>query len=156
MGMALKDLGIPIVQIGGAEDLVCQGADVDLRGKLTWRESAWVMKNARAAVVIDSFPSHLAGALAVPVVVLYGPAPARVTGPRGDPEKIINLEPNKLDVCPNLTNCWGIQDQQKCRTPCINTITPMRIRRALKELLKTTETSENDHLNEGIERRESS
>lgn len=137
MGMVVKSLGIPTVQIGGSDDLVCQDVDLDLRGRLTWRETAWVMKNAKAAVVIDSFPSHLAAALAVPVVVLYGPAPARVTRPKGNPELIINLEPNKLDVCPNLTNCWGKPGEQRCRTPCINTITPMRIRKALKELMMT-------------------
>lgn len=136
MDMAVKGLGYKIVQVGSSSDIACREADYDLRGKLTWRETAWVMKNAKAAVVIDSFPSHLAGALGTPVVVLYGPAPARVTGPRGDEARIINLEPNKLDVCPNLTNCWGNPGEKRCTTPCINTVSPMKVRKALKSLLE--------------------
>lgn len=60
------------------------------------------MKMAKAAVVIDSYPAHLAGAVGTPAVVLFGPAPARVTGPRSDDAKIICLEPNHLDVCPEV------------------------------------------------------
>jgi ADP-heptose:LPS heptosyltransferase/glycosyltransferase involved in cell wall biosynthesis len=139
MDTAVKGLGYDIVQVGGGDDLACKIATLDLRGKLTWRETAWVMKNAKVAVVIDSYPSHLAGALGTPVVVIYGPAPARVTGPRGDEEKIINLEPNKLDVCPNLTNCWGSPGERKCTTPCINTVNPMTVRKSVKKLLQPPE-----------------
>lgn len=139
MDMALTNIGYPVVQVGGQDDIVCREADLDLRGKLTWRQTAWVMKNAKCAVVIDSYPSHLAGALGTPVVVLYGPAPARVTGPRGDESKIINLEPNKLDVCPNLTNCWGDPAGKQCKSPCINTLSPMKVRKAVKQLLQREE-----------------
>jgi ADP-heptose:LPS heptosyltransferase len=88
-------------------------------------------------VVIDSFPSHLAGALGTPVVVLYGPAPARVTQPRGDKERIINLEPNMLDVCNILSHCWSTppSGKKKCTSPCINTISPLKIINAVKKLL---------------------
>jgi len=133
--MALKGISYPIVQIGSKEDLACQVASLDLRGKLSWRETAWVMKRAKAAVCVDSFPMHLAGALGTPVVALFGPAPARVTGPLGDPEKIICLEPNKLDVCSNLTNCWGQPGKNKCLSPCINSINPLTVKKALKKLL---------------------
>jgi len=132
MDMAVKNIGLPVVQIGGRADPACNEAALDLRGKLTWRESAWVMKRAKAAVVIDSFPAHLAGALGTPVVVLFGPAPARVVGPVGK-GPIICLEPDKLAVCPSLTNCHG---SGKCQSPCINSINPMAIRKALKGLLE--------------------
>jgi ADP-heptose:LPS heptosyltransferase len=127
------------VQLGMGKDLACHGATLDLREKLSWRESAHVMKNAKAAVVIDSFLSHLAGVLNTPVVVLYGPAPARVTGPRGQQERIINLEPNKLDVCPITSNCWGHPGKNQCTSPCINTLNPMHVVKALQEFLKPKE-----------------
>lgn len=136
MDIVLKTINIPIIQVGGPEDKACQKATIDLRGKLTWRETAWIMKRAKAAIVIDSFPSHLAGALGTPVIVLFGPAPARVTGPIGE-GKIVNLEPNKLDVCPISSNCWGNPPpgHKKCTTPCINSINPMLVRKELKKLL---------------------
>ena len=124
------------IQLGSGKDLACRNVTLDLREKLSWRESAWVMKNARAAVVIDSFLSHLAGVLNTPAVVLYGPAPARVTGPRGPQERIINLEPNKLDVCPITANCWGQPGKNQCVSPCINTINPMIVVQSLNKLME--------------------
>ena len=135
MDFALKGLEIPKVQIGGADDLLSQTVDLDLRGKLSFRESAWVMARAKAAVVVDSFVSHLAGALGTPAVVIFGPAPARVVGPKGDPKKLIFLEPNKLEVCPILSNCWGKPGKNKCLSPCINSISPILVRKALLSLI---------------------
>lgn len=127
-----KGEGLSFVQIGGPADLSCRNVDVDLRGKLTWRQSAWVMRRARAAVVVDSFPSHLAGAVGTPAVVLFGPAPARVTGPKG--ENIICLEPDMLKVCDTLSHCWG--EEGGCESPCINTITPFQVKDALFSVLE--------------------
>lgn len=134
MQYVINDLPYPVVQIGGASDHYCEGA-LDYRG-LSFRENAFIMSKALAAVVVDSFPSHLAGAVGVPVIVLYGPAPARVVGPRADESIVVNVEPNKLEVCPNLTSCWGHSGQNICQSPCINTINPMQIRDALLDLIK--------------------
>jgi len=141
MDMVIKNIGIPVVQIGGGSDMVCHEA-IDLRKKLSWREAAWVMNRAKAAVVIDSFPSYLAGALGTPVVVLYGPAPERVVGPRvQDKDDYIALEPDMLQVCRSMTRCWGLRNRQivKCLSPCINTISPEKIRNALNHLIKQSD-----------------
>lgn len=137
MDVAAKEIRkkYPIIQVGGTLDLKCENIDLDLRGSLSFRETAYIMTKALAAVVIDSFPSHLAGHLKTPVVVLYGPAPARVTQPRGDSNLIINLEPNRLDVCENLTTCWGASGKNPCDKPCINTINPHLIVKKIYELL---------------------
>jgi len=133
MGMVIMGLNIPVIQIGGKADLYCKGA-IDLRGILSFTETAWVMKHAKAAVVIDSFPSHLAGALGIPAIVLYGPAPARVVGPIHDREiPWFDMEPDKLRVCKNTYNCYG-RDRQ-CISPCINSIHPMTIKKNLKMIL---------------------
>ena len=135
MNIVIRGIDLPSVQLGGKLDKYCDNVDLDLRGKLSFRESAWVMKHAKVAIVIDSFLAHLAGHLRTPVVVLYGPAPARVTQPRADKNKLINLEPNKLDVCKPLTSCWGKPNEGACDSPCINTINPQIVIRATKELL---------------------
>lgn len=133
MDVALKGIGIPIVQLGGPSDIRCK-SDLDLCGKLGWRESAWVMAGARAAVVVDSFLSHLAGAVGTNAVILYGPAPARVVGPRAQYNaKIINLQPDMLAVCKIMSHCWGNNPQ--CQSPCIHTISPAKVKKALEELL---------------------
>jgi len=131
MDLVLAGTPLPVVQIGSHEDPLCRYASLDLRGKLSFQESAWVVGHATAGVVIDSFPAHLCGALGTPAVVLYGPAPARVTHPRDDNGVIVNLEPNRLDACPILTTCWGAPSRRPCKTPCINTIKPEAVRAAL-------------------------
>lgn len=137
--MATKKLPFPVVQIGGPLDLVCRNAKLDLRSKLTFRESAWVMAHANAALCIDSFVSHLAGAVGTPAVVLFGPAPSRVTGCRADFAKVVNLEPEMLRVCPILSHCWGQPPpgKHKCMSPCINSIHPIQVRKALLRMLET-------------------
>ena len=132
MSHVIKGLKMPVVQIGAKTDMVCEGA-LDYRG-LTFNQTSYVMQNAKAAVVIDSFPSHLAGALHVPVVVLFGPAPARVVAPIADPDKLICMEPDKLRVCKSLSNCWG--QNRNCQSPCINSINPLEVRKALLSLLE--------------------
>jgi ADP-heptose:LPS heptosyltransferase/glycosyltransferase involved in cell wall biosynthesis len=133
MDMVLKDIGLAVVQLGGPDDIRCK-SDLDLCGKLTWQESAWIMQHAKKAVVIDSFLSHLAGAVGTDAVVLYGPAPPRVVQPRVQGCEIINLKPDMLKVCRSMTHCWSTSRQ--CESPCIHTINPMDIRKALEGLLK--------------------
>jgi ADP-heptose:LPS heptosyltransferase/glycosyltransferase involved in cell wall biosynthesis len=135
MDMVAEKLSLPIIQIGGRSDRKVKKA-IDLREKLSFRETAYIMKHAEAAVVIDSFPAHLAGALGTPVVVLFGPAPARVTHPKGDRSKMVFLEPNMLDVCNILSHCWSasLEGKTKCKAPCINTISPQLILQGLSSL----------------------
>lgn len=137
--MATKKLPFPIVQIGGALDLVCRNAKLDLRAKLTFRESAWVMAHAKGAICIDSVVSHLAGAIGTLAVVLFGPAPSRVTGPRDDAGNITCIGPEMMKVCPILSHCWGQPPpgKHKCTSPCINSIAPAEVRKALLELLES-------------------
>jgi ADP-heptose:LPS heptosyltransferase len=138
MGLVIKGLPYKVVQIGAKSDLCCEGA-IDLRGKLTWTESAFVMAKAIASVTIDSFCSHLSGAVDTKGVVLFGPAPARVTGPRHDKAvEMIFLQPNMLDVCQCMHHCWGnfAQGAKKCQSPCINTINPLKVKESLLHLLK--------------------
>lgn len=145
--IVLDGIEMPVVQIGSTRDKASQKARMDLRGALDWRESAYVMKRAEAAIVMDSFPSHLAGAVGTPAVVLFGPAPARVTGPRFDSTPHVFLQPNMLDACPILNHCWGNPPQGKfpCTSPCINSIHPQDVKDALINLL---ERGKDDRINE--------
>lgn len=129
---SIKQLGYEVVQLGGVSDWAVPGS-VDLRGKLTYRETAYVMQRAAAAVTVDSFLSHLAGCLEVPQVCLFGPAPSRVTRPYvEDEDTLICIEPNRFDVCPICGACYG---DYKCPSPCIGTISPFQVLEQLKTLL---------------------
>ncbi len=134
MDSVVQRIPYPTVQIGSNDDMFCPSVSLDLRGKLNFNQTAYVMKRAKVAIVIDSFPSHLAGAVGTPVVVIYGPGPARVTGPVGNPNKIINLEADKLKYCERMTNCWGYF--RGCKEPCINKIHPDRVFEAFCSLIR--------------------
>jgi hypothetical protein len=129
----LKNMGLFVIQIGGENDYRVRCADLNLCGQLSWRETAWVIAHANVFVGPDSGPMHLAAALGTNTVGLFGPAPARVTGAKAQHgAKVINLEPNKLEVCRSLTNCWG---RIGCAAPCINTISPAKVKEAIKQLI---------------------
>lgn len=133
MDLVLKGLDLPAIQLGAKRDRVACLA-TDLRGKTSFRESAWIVAHAKGAMVIDSFMSHLCGALGTPVVVLYGPSPARVVGPRVQRKGgYISMEPAMLDVCKSMTRCWGARNRMgvdKCISPCLHTINPLSVRKA--------------------------
>jgi hypothetical protein len=143
MHKVIKGMNYNFIQIGGEYDK--RVGVIDLCGKLTFNQTAFILQKAKACVCIDSFPAHLAGALGVPSVVLFGPAPARVTGPRFQKDEnrvykdtyLIELQPSMLDVCSVLSHCWGTpkQTNNKCLTPCINTISPKTIRKSLESIL---------------------
>lgn len=139
MDVVLRGIDLPAVQLGSTVDAVCHKA-MDLRGKLSFRESAWVVARAKGGIVIDSFMSHLCGALGTPVVVLYGPSPARVVCPRIQGSGgYVALEPNMLDVCKSMTRCWGVRNRMgvsECTSPCINTLNPLTVRKALLSLIE--------------------
>lgn len=134
MDEATTDLPYPIVQIGSLDDPLCINTVHDTRG-CSFEVSARIVKNAKAALVIDSYPAHLCGALGTPALVLFGPAPARIARPRDDFGVVSCLEPDRIDVCPAMTTCWGAFGKRPCKTPCINTLKPSEVRASFLDLL---------------------
>ena len=68
------------IQVGGKDDYPA-GAGLDLRGRLSFQETAWVVSKAKIAVTVDSFISHLAGAQGISQVVLFGSGNYNVVKP---------------------------------------------------------------------------
>ena len=82
----------PVVVIGGREDAALAGEVVaaapgrawSAAGELSLRESAAVIRRARALVTNDSAPLHLATAVGTPAVAIFGSTvPEQGFGPRG-------------------------------------------------------------------------
>lgn len=61
---------IDVVQIGLPNEELLPGC-LDYRGK-TYAQSFFIVKNAYAALAVDTFGAHIAGAMGTPHVVLYG------------------------------------------------------------------------------------
>ncbi len=96
--------GLEIAVTGGVEDRlsaqVVQSAvsrpAADLTGRTTLRELLGVIRAAAVFVTNDTGPMHMANALRVPVVAVFGPTEPAVTAPYHEPRTIL-----KKDVV-----CW--------------------------------------------------
>jgi len=96
-GILQERRGAEIAVTGTAEDrpaaaAICAGLRrpaADLTGKTTLRELLAVIRAAAVFVTNDSGPMHLANALRVPVVALFGPTDPAVTAPYHEPRTIL-------------------------------------------------------------------
>ncbi|MEY4667380.1 MAG: lipopolysaccharide heptosyltransferase [Pseudomonadota bacterium] len=79
---------------------------VNAVGKTNLRELVGIIHGARACIGPDSGPGHIAGALGVPHVTLFGPTPAGRNAPRGSESlsvvSSIGCAPCRRRVCPGL------------------------------------------------------
>ncbi|MBF0162596.1 MAG: putative lipopolysaccharide heptosyltransferase III [Magnetococcales bacterium] len=60
---------------------LCRRPPIDMSGRLTVRQLAALTARCRLFFGVDTAPAHMAAALDVPVVVLFGPSGARLWGP---------------------------------------------------------------------------
>jgi 3-deoxy-D-manno-octulosonic-acid transferase/heptosyltransferase-1 len=85
---------------------------LNLAGKTTLKELAYLYTRCRLVVTTDTGPMHIAAAMGVPVVALFGPTAPWRTGPYGKGHTVIrkNLDcsPCFRKKCSNLTCMKGI------------------------------------------------
>ena len=122
------------IQVGSQNDYSAF-ADLDLRGKLSFRETAWIVSKARIAVTVDSFISHLCGALGVSQVCLFGSGNANVVQPLQVNGTLIKMEPDYIRQCKGLGPCSaGVRD---CPTKCTGVHDPRQILKNLSQIEKS-------------------
>lgn len=82
---------------------------VNLVGKTTLKELAYIIKQAQAFVGGDTGPMHLAVAVGTPVVALFGPTDAKRNGPYGDKNIVLNIDADCAGcwqrACPKSLDC---------------------------------------------------
>ncbi len=80
-----------------------------LCGETGLSDLAGVLSRLSLLVTNDSGPMHVAAALGVPVVAVFGPTDSRETGPVGDAHRIVrepvHCSPCKLRECPIDHRC---------------------------------------------------
>ncbi|MDE1170002.1 MAG: glycosyltransferase family 9 protein [Verrucomicrobium sp.] len=123
---------VPFVVVGQGPWFPLEGANVtDLRDRLTLPKLMSVLSEAAAVVSPDSGPSHLAAALGVPTLALFGATDWRKTRPIGPRVAIerypVPCSPCLKRVCP-----------QKIPMVCMSEITPIHVVRYLSHLLGLT------------------
>ena len=93
------------------------------------------MLSADLAITVDSFMSHLAGAMGTSQIALYGSGNASVCQPlqTGD-SKLIALEPDYIRFCKGLGPCSA--SVRDCAIPCTGLHDPKVIISTINELEK--------------------
>lgn len=98
----LNDNNISVVQIGGENDRVVDGA-LHLQGKTSFSQTFYVIKNAMLHIGNDSFGQHASGLFNVPTVALFGPTYANVCqGYYRHPDSI-SIEADRRGENPSLS-----------------------------------------------------
>jgi len=93
-----------------------------LCGRTTLGELAGVLRRLRLLITNDSGPMHLAAALGVPVLALFGPTDWRETAPRG-PHRLlrepVECAPCKLRACPIDHRCMSRLGVERVARECL-------------------------------------
>lgn len=125
LGSRLAGMG-RLVQVGSAEDPEIAGA-TDLRGKTTLRQLASLLANARVFVGLEGFLMHLARAVGVPSVIIYGGWIS--------PHQSGYIENTNLFTALPCSPC-GFTNHCEYDRECMRKITPERVAEATEEILK--------------------
>jgi len=80
----------------------------------------------------DTGPTHLAGALGVPVVAMFGAS----DGERNHPAARRQVVLQRLDACPGGTACWKKAPPPGCELRCLTDITSAEVLTAARRLLQ--------------------
>ncbi|MBN1475016.1 MAG: glycosyltransferase family 9 protein [Syntrophaceae bacterium] len=90
---------------------------INLGGRTSLMELAYIFKQAIMLITTDSGPMHLACAVGTPVIALFGPTDPKRTGPYGEGHVVIR---DNLSCSP----CF----LKKCKTTnCMKNITPKQV-----------------------------
>lgn len=113
----LNNLGYLTVQLGMAHEPLIKGVGIDLRGRLTVRESAAVLKIALCFLGVEGGLVHMAKAVGTPSIVCFGPTPAPFFGY----EENINISKEDCTPCwwttrEWMTRCISSSKQRGCMT----------------------------------------
>jgi heptosyltransferase-1 len=135
----VESLGLKVVVVGGpndrgyGEEIASYGDGIiNLAGLTTIKELAFLMKCARLVLSVDSGPLHIAAALGVPVVAIFGPTAPWRTGPYGKNNIVIT---GGTECSP----CFS----RRCRKKdiaCMSAITAGEVMDGVATLLRAGET----------------
>ena len=106
----LRNAGQAVVCIGSQTDSLVP-CDMDLRGRTSIYETAWIIKNSKLFLGIDSFPMHIAQVVNKEAICFFGSI---------DPAtRIINPKLKGI-TAPNLS-CLGCHHRKQAPSICTNT-----------------------------------
>lgn len=133
------ETGLKIAVTGGKDDqeagrLISMGAGqaaVDLCGRTSLPVLAEILSRSKAMVTADTGPMHLAAAVGVRGLALFGPTRPWRTGPFG----------GHFETLTPPVDCLGCL-KKECTRPCLETLLPEVVYKRMKAILSPAEPKE--------------
>jgi len=131
-GLKVKLLWGNALEQERAQRLAAQAENITVLPRQDLKGSAKVLANARGVVAVDTGLAHLAAALDVPTVSLYGPTNPDYTGALGRSQICL---PANFPCSPCLKRECTYQGKTATQPACFSALPPHRVWEALQPLL---------------------
>lgn len=125
-GFKIKMTWGSVLEQERANRIASSCATAEVLPKLKLKEVASILASAKAIVAVDTGLCHLAAALNVPTVSLYGPTDPELTGAMGASQKMLKAQ---FSCSPCFNRECSFQDAASyaVQPPCFSTISPARV-----------------------------
>lgn len=120
-------------EIARAKRIATHSQAVDVVPSFDIASAAKLISRAQGVVAVDTGFTHLAAALNIPTVSLYGPTDPALTGALGQSQ--IHLAA-RFSCAPCLSRICTYREKLAVTPACFSTLTPMRVWRALESILR--------------------
>lgn len=131
-GYFIKVSGGSAAEIESADRIAKSHAEIEAIPRLTIPEMAALLAHAQAVVTVDTGFGHLAAALDVPTVSLFGPTSAAYNGAIGQRSRHVSAD---FACSPCLKRVCHYEGASIVKPACFQTIPPYRVWQAVKEIL---------------------
>ena len=130
------EFGIAVVIVGapaegeraGELGSLCAGKVYNLAGKTTLAELAGILQLSRLHIGVDSAAPHIAAAVGMPTVTIYGPSDWRYWAPPGERNRVV--VPDMACAPCHLKGCEGSGVSR-----CLDTLPVERVQAVIREAL---------------------
>ena len=140
-----RETGRPVVVMGGAGDDEAAAAHlarhvpggvVSLAGRTSLSELVATLAHSALHITVDTGSLHIAAALDVPVVGLFGPTDPLRTGPYGRPTSVITRRDACDRSCRHLRANIPNHLPQRCRSPTSGCMKAIRVEDVLETAMR--------------------
>ncbi len=129
-GLRVKINGGSEAELERAKRIAENNPAVDLMGRMTIKQMADLLSGAKAAVAVDTGFAHLAGALDLPTISIYGATNADFTGAVG-PKSVLLQTPFPCSPC--LSRECAYREPSPVSPACYATVPPAKVWEALSQ-----------------------
>jgi len=123
-GYRIKISGGSDEEVARAERIAAGNPAVDLMPRLKIRQMAELLSGASAAVAVDTGFAHLAGAMNVPIVSIYGSTNPDYTGALGDSSILLRTD---FPCSPCLSRICTYREPSAVTPACYATLPPEKV-----------------------------